>query len=64
MLAYFHISPWAVEPPQDVILPYADPAVGYLAFVILLALIAAAALSAIYAILLVYRKRKAQPTGQ
>ncbi|ESS09617.1 MAG: hypothetical protein A07HN63_00422 [uncultured archaeon A07HN63] len=62
MLAYFHISPWAVEPPQDVILPYATPAVGYLAFVILLALIAAASLSAVYAILLVYRKRKTQPT--
>ena len=62
MLAYFHISPWAVEPPQDVILPYASPAVGYLAFVILLALIAAASLSAVYAILLVYRKRTNRST--
>ena len=64
MLAYFHVSPWAVEPPGDVILPYADPAVGYLAFVVLLALIAAASLSAVYAILLVYRKRKPRATGQ
>jgi len=64
MLAYFHISPWAVEPPQDVILPYASPAVGYLAFVILLALIAAATLSAVYAILRVYRNRQQQALGQ
>ncbi len=62
MLAYFHISPWAVEPPQDVILPYASPAVGYLAFVILLALIAAASLSAVYATVLVYRKRTNRST--
>ncbi|WP_193310422.1 hypothetical protein [Halorubrum halophilum] len=39
MLAFFHISPWAVEPPGDVILPYADPVFGYAAFAILLALI-------------------------
>jgi hypothetical protein len=38
---YFHVSPWAVEPPQDVIGPYASPAVGYLAFAVLLALIGA-----------------------
>ena len=49
MLAYFHISPWAVEPPQDVIL---------------LALIAAATLSAVYAILRVYRNRQQQALGQ
>lgn len=25
MLAYLHISPWAVEPPQDVRVPYDNP---------------------------------------
>ena len=43
MLWYFHLSPWAVEPPTDVIVPYADPVVGYLAFGVLLALIASVA---------------------
>jgi len=49
MLAYFHVSPWAIEPPGDVILPYADPAVGYLAFAVLLALIASVCLGSLYA---------------
>lgn len=57
MLAYFHISPWAIEPPGDVILPYANPAFGYLAFAILLALIAAVSLGAVYAGVLWYRQR-------
>jgi hypothetical protein len=48
MLVFFHLSPWAVEPPGDVILPYADPAVGYAAFGILIALIAAVAAGALY----------------
>lgn len=52
MLAYFHISPWAVEPPQDVIVPYADPVAGYLAFGILLALIASVAIGSVYAAVL------------
>jgi hypothetical protein len=39
MLVFFHLSPWAVEPPTDVILPYADPTWGYVAFAVLLALI-------------------------
>jgi hypothetical protein len=39
MLWFFHLSPWAVEPPADVILPYANPVVGYLAFAALVALI-------------------------
>jgi len=47
MLAYFHISPWAVEPPQDVILPYANPVAGYLAFEIVLALIATVVIGSI-----------------
>ena len=64
MLAYFHISPWAVEPPQDVILPYADPILGYLAFVILLGLIAAASLSAVYAVVLIRQKERQQSIGE
>lgn len=50
MLAFFHISPWAVEPPGDVILPYADPVFGYAAFAILLALILVVAGGALHSI--------------
>lgn len=49
LLAFLHLSPWAVEPPQDVVWPYANPLFGYLAFAILLALIGAVLLGAIYA---------------
>lgn len=42
LMGYFHLSPWAVEPPGDVMLPYANPVAGYVAFVVLLALIASA----------------------
>lgn len=52
MLAYFHVSPWAVEPPQDVIWPYADPQYGYLAFAVLLALIASVVIGSAYAAVL------------
>jgi hypothetical protein len=55
MLAYFHVSPWAVEPPQDVIAPYANPLVGYLAFAVLLALIASVVLGSAYGAVLWYR---------
>jgi hypothetical protein len=48
MLVFFHLSPWAVEPPTDVVLPYATPAFGYLAFGILLALIFVVAAGALY----------------
>jgi len=48
MLAFFHLSPWAVEPPGDVILPYANPAFGYLAFAVLLALIGVVGAGALY----------------
>ena len=48
MLAYFHLSPWAVEPPADVIVPYADPAVGFLAFGVLLGLIASVGFGTVY----------------
>ncbi|MEF8973585.1 MAG: hypothetical protein V5A15_01740 [Haloarcula sp.] len=50
MLAFFHLSPWAVEPPSDVILPYANPVFGYLAFAILLALIGVVGAGALYSI--------------
>lgn len=48
MLAYYHISPWAVEPPRDVMDPYANPVVAYLAFGIVLALIASVVVGAVY----------------
>ncbi|MEF8841293.1 MAG: hypothetical protein V5A62_06650 [Haloarculaceae archaeon] len=54
MLAYFHISPWAVEPPQDVMVPYEDPLVGYLAFGVLLALIGSVVVGSTYAAVLWY----------
>jgi hypothetical protein len=52
ILAYFHISPWAIEPPQDVIWPYANPVFGYLAFAIVLALIASVVVGTAYAAVL------------
>ena len=55
VLAYVHISPWAVEPPQDVMVPYANPIVGYLAFGIVLALIASVVIGSIYGAVLWYR---------
>jgi len=57
VLAFFHISPWAVEPPQDVMVPYADPLVGYLAFGILLALITSVIIGSAYAAVLWRRSR-------
>jgi hypothetical protein len=62
MLAYFHISPWAVEPPQDVMVPYANPIAGYLAFGIVLALIASVAIGSVYGAVLWYRNRAASET--
>ena len=55
MLAYFHVSPWAVEPPADVIVPYENPLVGYLAFGVLLALIGSVVAGSVYAAVLWYR---------
>ncbi|WP_440990668.1 hypothetical protein [Haloarchaeobius baliensis] len=52
MLVFFHLSPWAVEPPGDVILPYSNPLFGYVAFVVLLALIGAVLVGAVYTIYL------------
>lgn len=57
MLAYFHISPWAVEPPQDVMIPYANPVFGYIAFAIVLALIASVVLGSLYGVVLWHRGR-------
>ena len=39
MMWFFHLRPWAVEPPSDIILPYTDPVVGTVAFAVLIALI-------------------------
>jgi hypothetical protein len=55
MLAYFHVSPWAVEPPQDVMLPYDTLLVGYLAFGIVLALIASVLIGSAYGAVLWHR---------
>ncbi|MCD2204495.1 hypothetical protein [Halobacterium sp. KA-6] len=52
VLAFFHVSPWAVEPPQDVIQPYGNPVFGYLAFAVLLALIASAVIGCVYSAML------------
>lgn len=49
MLWAFHLSPWAVEPPSDVILPYANPLVGYVAFAIVIALVLSLLLTTGYA---------------
>jgi hypothetical protein len=57
MLAFFHLSPWAVEPPSDVILPYANPVFGYVAFAILLALILVVTGGAVYSFRLWRRDR-------
>ncbi|MFT4923022.1 MAG: hypothetical protein ACI8XM_002243 [Haloarculaceae archaeon] len=56
MLSYFHISPWAIEPPHHVIGPYASPLAGYVAFLVLLALIASVTIGAGWAALVWRRK--------
>ena len=56
MLLFFHLSPWAVEPPGDVILPYANPAFGYVAFAVLLALIGVVFAGAAYSLALWHRR--------
>jgi len=55
MLAYFHVSPWAIEPPRDVMVPYENPLLGYLAFAIVLALIGSVVLGSLYGAVLWYR---------
>jgi hypothetical protein len=63
MLAYFHVSPWAVEPPHDVIGPYPDPVFGYLAFGVLLALIASVLVGSAYAAMLWRRESRGAADG-
>jgi hypothetical protein len=60
MLAYFHVGPWAVEPPQDVILPYENAVIGYFAFAILLALIGSVVVGSAYAAVLWTRGRRGE----
>ena len=55
LLASVHLGPWAIEPPVDVIAPYSDPVLGYGAFGVLLALIAAVAIGAAYTAFLAVR---------
>jgi len=64
MLAYFHVSPWAVEPPQDVMIPYSNPVVGYVAFGIVLALIASVVVGSIYGVVLWYRHSRPSERGR
>jgi len=61
LLGYLHLSPWAVEPPPDVILPYTNPLVGYLAFAILVALIGSVVFGSAYAAYLSYLGRSRHP---
>jgi hypothetical protein len=56
VLAYFPVSPWAVEPPADIVVPYGSPVLGSLAFGILLAFIASAVLGSVYGAVLWYRE--------
>lgn len=49
LLTAVHLGPWAIEPPSDVILPYANPVVGYLAFGVLVALVVSVVVGAVYA---------------
>jgi len=64
MLAYFHVSPWAIEPPQDVMVPYANPLLGYAAFAIVLALIGSVAVGSVYgALLWVRRESDSEKSG-
>ncbi|MEF8828659.1 MAG: hypothetical protein V5A15_06515 [Haloarcula sp.] len=55
LLAFVHLGPWAIEPPSDIITPYSDPIVGYGAFGVVLALIAAVAIGAAYTAVLSVR---------
>jgi uncharacterized membrane protein len=58
MLLFFHLSPWAVEPPRDVVLPYSNPTLGYVAFAVLLLLIGVVFLGAGYSVVLWWRSSK------
>ncbi|MFC7097495.1 hypothetical protein [Halobaculum marinum] len=49
LLGAIHLGPWAIEPPGDIIGPYAPSPVGYLAFAWLLALLAVLCLTVVVA---------------
>lgn len=55
MLSFVHLGPWAVEPPRDIVVPYANPVIGYAAFGVLLALIGSVVAGAAYGTFLWYR---------
>ena len=55
VLAHVHISPWAVDPPQDVLGPYTNPVAGYIAFETLLALTTSVVIGSVYAAVLWHR---------
>ena len=55
VLASVHLGPWAIEPPSDIITPYSDPIVGYGAFGVLLALVAAVGIGTAYTAFLTVR---------
>lgn len=55
LLAYFQVSPWAVEPARDVMAAYENSMVGYLAGAIVLALIGSVGLRSLYGTVLWYR---------
>lgn len=63
ILVFSHLSPWAVESPSDVILPYADPLWGYVAFVVLLPLIGVVLLGAGYSFVLWRRDVRRRDKG-
>jgi hypothetical protein len=50
LLAWVHLSPWAVEPPADVVGPHASPVVGWAAFALLVALVTVVSVGAVYAL--------------
>ena len=58
MLVFFHLSPWAVEPPTDVVGPYANPLWGYVAFAVLTALVVVATAGAAYSVRLWIRRAR------
>lgn len=50
LLAWIHVSPWAIEPPSEVIGPHDSRVVGLLAFGVVLGLLGALAVTAAVAL--------------
>lgn len=48
LVTVVHFGPWAIEPPKDIIQPYSNPSVGYLAFVWLIGFVGTFWLGAVY----------------